>query len=79
MKILLELTDRHLDLLKGELKIPEDHYEFLMKAVEKGESPDIPEQYQQSFRILRSRALGLGLGNSKEDCVIKNEVIVMTL
>jgi len=71
MKLLLELTDRHLDLIKGELRIPESHYEYLMKALAPDETPDIPEEYQQSMRILRVRHIGLQLSNEKKDCVIE--------
>lgn len=71
MKLLLELTERHLDLIKGELRIPADHYEYLMKALQPGEdSNNIPEQYQQSLRILRTRHIGLQMSNDKQDCVI---------
>lgn len=75
MKLLLELTDRHLDLIKGELKIPSHHYDYLMAAFSPRETQDIPEEYHQSLRILKTRHLGLGLSNSKEDCVIKKDVI----
>lgn len=75
MKILLELTDRHLDLIKGELRIPEAHYQYLMGALQPGEDPaKLPEEYQQSLRILKVRAQGLGLGNDKADCVIQKPV-----
>ncbi len=74
MKLLLELTERHLDLIKEELRIPADHYEYLMNAFAPGEEPVIPEDYQQSVRILKVRVQGLGLLNTKEDCVIKEEV-----
>ena len=75
MKLLLELTDKHLDLIKGELKIPAAHFEYLMGALQPGEDPaNLPEEYQQSLRILKVRAQGLGLGNAKEDCVIQVKV-----
>ncbi len=75
MKILLELTDKHLDLIKGELRIPAAHYEYLMNAFAPGEEQVIPEEYQQSLRILKTRHIGLGLGNAKEDCVIAGPVL----
>lgn len=79
MKLLLELTERHLDLIKGELRIPEDHYEYLMKALQPGEKPEIPEQYQQSMRILRVRHIGLQLSNDKKDCVIFKDAEVINI
>lgn len=74
MKLLLELTERHLDLIKGELRIPAAHYFYLMNAFEKGEKPEIPAEYAQSVRILKVRAQGLGLSNAHEDVVIPEEV-----
>lgn len=74
MKLLLELTERHLDLIKGELRIPAAHYTYLMSAFEKDEKPEIPEEYQQSVRILKVRAQGLGLSNAREDVVIPEQV-----
>ena len=79
MKLLLELTERHLDLIKDELRIPADHYEYLMNAFAPGEEPVIPEEYQQSVRILKVRVQGLGLMNTKADCVIQAPLLDLTM
>jgi hypothetical protein len=76
MKLLLELTEKHLDLIKEELKIPEAHYDFLVAHYQPGERREIPAEYEQSVRILKTRSIGLGMSNAKEDCVIKNFVLV---
>jgi hypothetical protein len=75
MKLLLELTERHLDLIKGELRIPAAHFEYLMGALQPGEDPAaLPAEYHQSLRILKVRAQGLGMSNAKEDVVIPEQV-----
>lgn len=79
MKLHLELTDRHLDLIKEELRIPAAHYEYLMAAFAPGEQQEIPEEYNSSLRILKVRVQGLGLNNTKEDCVIKEALVDFTL